>query len=107
MFVAIDLNPCVELSKIDGVAIIHEHNDTKQIFNKLVKEQNVMRQDLSKHENLLSHGSTRLTAQLSSASLSRNQPRSYREVVNPRSNCPSEAQSTNSTVERDAQQHPV
>ena len=105
VFVALDLNkiPCVELSKIDGVAIIHDQNETKQTLNKLVEEQKVMRQDLSKLENLLSHGSTRLTAQAPSASTSRNQPRSYREVANPRSNPPSEAQLRNSTVERDAQ----
>ena len=74
VFVAPDLNkiPCVELSKIDGVSIIHEQNETKQVLNKLVEEQKIMRQDLSKLESLLSHGSTRLTAQASSASTSRN-----------------------------------
>ena len=62
MFVVLDINKiaCVEINKIDGVAIIHEQNDTKQILNKLVEEQKVMHQNLTRLESLVSHGRLRV-----------------------------------------------
>ena len=90
VFVAPDLNkiPCVELNKIDGVALIHEQNDTKQILNMLVEEQKAMRQNLFKLEGLVSRSQPILQVQPNSNSSPRNQSRSFGGTANGRSNLP-------------------
>ena len=111
VFVALDLNkiPCVDLSKIDGVAIIHEQNDTKQILNKLVEEQKVVRQNLTRLESLVSHGQSRVQPQPSRPSTTRSQPRSYSGVVRRTRNSSAGERSVNvvtSESERDARTIP-
>ena len=58
VFVALDLNeiPCVDVSKIDGGTLLHEQNSMKIMLQKLVYEQEKIREHMSTLENRFSRG---------------------------------------------------